>query len=166
MNKSYYYVFPTIFYKLIDDGVEYNLINFVQNTYLTNNNGNFIIKLNNLGDELDKIVEQISKSEIIVSTTKTEENYIIEISVEWIEDLISDYVNGLYSKINPKYFTDIIEFSYNYADVENYQKIGFILYKDEILKKAIAKKLEINVEEMGDLELDSKCDIKEETYDA
>lgn len=167
-NKSFYYVLPVFFYDLIDDGISLELGKYIKNSYLYSRNGNFVMVLNTIDSNTNEnipgnLIESLSNSKKVHNVTIVGSDLMVEFKPDLNNDLIEVFKNGRYSDIDKKYMSSILDFMYNYEEIDNYIKIGYVIYKNDKLKEAISRSLEIPVSELENLELESKINIEEET---
>lgn len=171
MNKSTKYIYPSIFYKLLDEGINAKIANLTKNTYLYDENKKFVIILevkNSYSEITDEDIESFKKSESIDSyeINAIDHSIILKVSIpESMTKLIDSFLTGNYSKFEENDKTNILDYSFTYREIEEYIRIGYIIYKNPILRKMMAKEYNISVEDIPkDSELDSKIDIGNEIY--
>lgn len=155
-NKSFYYVLPVFFYKLIDkEKISTEIADKIINSFLIDNNGNFVIEFNK---DVEKYFVgknfniKINKDSLFLFINNDE------------EDLINTFINGEYSKINTKYITNILDFAYNHLTIEDYARIGYVIFKNESFISYKSKELGVEESILKTVELDSKANLEDETW--
>lgn len=174
-NKSSIYVFPKIYYKLIEEGLDKDIVNFIFDTYLTDENDKFTIVINkvNMIDGRELPSETFNS---LISCKSIDDKYF-EISPELItvklKDVISDnsliqsFTSGTYSSILEEDKSDILDFNFNNCSIEQYIKIGYILFRNKNYKDYLAEQYDISPDDFPEnSELDSIIKLEEEMYDS
>jgi len=174
-NKSYDYIFPIIFYRMLQKGCSGNLMYYIDNTYLSDKKGRFVITLNNKSyinnsEISEEILDSLFDCTDIIDNIEFKENKIIlfiNISDD-IKEAINAFVLGAYSKIPEKFKKEILDFTFKYIggdEIHVYERIGGVLYQYDSLRKQIMKELELSENELPKgSELDSRVKINAETY--
>lgn len=174
-NKSSVYIFPIIFYKLLEEGTDENIINHIHDTYLTDENDNFIIILDRInsvnGSELEEEQIGLLLNSSIVAERDYEEldDNLISIKIrkyEGIEDLIFKFTEGLYSTFDNNHITSILDFSFNYCTINFFIKVGYVLFKNAQYREFLAEEYGMDLKDFPeDSELDDIVNLTEEFYD-
>jgi len=147
------------------------VISFLNNTYITDGDKNFVISLKKIDKYLKKEMTEdirlsITNCKSVLSVIDKDDTILIKVLFpEELNNLKELFLDSKYSEFSEDNKTDILDYHFTYSELNDYIKIGYILYKNEILKNVMAKELQIKSSEIPrDMELDSLVNIENETY--
>lgn len=147
INKSFVYLFPLIYYYIIEEQqlsfnyFKQNIDENIENTYIyRNNERKFIIKLINSQKTLI-FLDIIKNSLIFEEFLQIDNSIIIVLKIpKSYEKSFSLFEEGKYSKIKIQHKELIAEFAY-YNLPKMYDSIASILHKEKRLKESIMHQL-------------------------
>lgn len=174
-NKSSVYIFPTIFYRLLEEGMEENIINHIHDTYLSSKNDSFVLVLdrrnvvNHTNIEEQSIANLLNCKSILNKDYEEIDDRLFSIEInrgDELDELVKLFVEGKYSQFDDSDIRSILDFSFNYCTINFYIKVGYVLFKSKEYRKFLADEYNMDLKDFPeDQELDDIVNINDELYD-
>lgn len=173
-NKSSIYVFPKIYDTLRKEGVNKNIMNHIYDTYLSDSEENFVIIINKTNTITNKkigkkVLDSLYACDSIMKTDDiSDELVVVKVKIDKdIDTLVEKFVKGEYSLIEDSIKSEILDFNFDHCSINQYIKIGYVLFKNKNYRKFLAEELNVPLKDIPeDSELDSKINLSEELYDS
>lgn len=174
-NKSSIYVFPKIYYRLLEEGCDSDVVKFIFETYLSDKDDKFVLiidKINRHTQEkiTDKVLDSLMSCESVngQNVDKIGDNFLV-IKVnkhEESKDLINKFTLGKYSEFSAIDKADILDFNFDNCSLQYYIKVGYVLHKSAEYREFLSKEYGMDLKDFPeDAELDDLVNINNELYD-